>query len=404
MTSTKKKQHSGQTHHQVQSLHKKHKAPSNNNDDDSLEGEEGQDYVYDEFILSLTKTNIAHFEHSTPLHKKRRTDHKDLSSRHEIVVSHRDESLQSIFDKLLKNKILSCPVLKQGGLFYGMVDLLDIIKFIVDETGKKHFKKATSFFEVEEFKNVNVGQLMEYPYGKSIKYQKLSPSTSLFTAFESLAKQSINRIAVVDDREEVVDIITEFDLIHWVYDNVEKLGSRRSRKVSQINAANQYVMSVLEDEQVIDAFKLIKIMGVGGVAVIQENGTLVGNLSARDIKKIGNAGENWKRLFSPVFEFIDREPITCSLDDTLEDILEIFVNKSVHRVYIVDEMFKTIGVVTLRDIIGELMPMSSHSMPVPLFDSEFRSNMSNIPPDIPKVVPTASATAVAQPRVTPVVQ
>ncbi|EFA82980.1 hypothetical protein PPL_03758 [Heterostelium album PN500] len=318
--------------------------------------EKSRDKQFDDFILSLTKNSISSFEH-TGINKKRRVLDGQLASKREIVVTHKDESLHSIFNKLLNNNILSCPVLKQGELFYGMIDLLDILKFIVDEVGKsnvdklkndqqiinRHLKKITSLFDLEEFKTT-----------------KLSPGTTMFSAFEVLSKQGINRIAVVDDRDEIIDIITEFDLIHWVYENCDRLGSRRYRKVGDMSAANQYVMSVLEDEQVIDAFKLIKIMGVGGVAVIKEDGTLVGNLSSRDIKKIGKNGENWKRMFQPVFEFIDREPITCSVESSLEDILEIFVSKSVHRVYIVDNMFKTQGVITLRDLIGELMPMSNH--------------------------------------------
>eukprot|EP01133_Synstelium_polycarpum_P007335 gene7335-8541_t len=235
---------------------------------------------------------------------------------------------------------------------------------------------------------------MEYPYGKSVKFQRLAPSATLFSAFETLSKSGVNRIAVVDADDEILDIVTQFDLIHWLHENLDKMGSKRTESIKNIGASNQYVMSVLKEEQVIDALKLIKIMAVGGVAVINDDGILVGNLSGRDIKKIGKKGEHWKLLFSPVIDFVDREPIVCTDNDTIEDVIKIFVSKNVHRVYIVDDDFKTMGVITLRDIIREILPLTS-TITVPLFESDLFSG--SIPFNPPVTTQPSTGDTVAKP-------
>lgn len=45
------------------------------------------------------------------------------------------------------------------------------------------------------------------------------------------------------------------------------------------------------------------------------------------------------------------EPITCTSDASLKDIMAIVLKQHVHRVWIIDEQKKPIGVVTLTDII-----------------------------------------------------
>ncbi|EGG20754.1 cyclin [Cavenderia fasciculata] len=306
---------------------------------------------YDTFILGLTKTSLSEFE-NTFQHKKKKCEKKN------IITAARNETLPIIFNRLLNNNILSCPVIKQDGSFYGVIELLDVLKYMVDEFGKKKLNNAKSLFEIEEFKNETVNEMMQYPYGKNVKFVKLTPSSTLFTAFESLSKQNVNRIIVIDEQDEIVDIITQFDLIRWVHDNLGKLGTRKNKLVRELSAANQYVMSVTDDEQAIDAFRLIEIMGVGGVAVIQPDGKLTGNLSARDIKRIGSKGEHWKRLLGPVYELVGREPVTCRETDTVGDLVNLFVSKSVHRVYVVDDTFSTLGVITLRDLISEVLPLT----------------------------------------------
>jgi len=53
------------------------------------------------------------------------------------------------------------------------------------------------------------------------------------------------------------------------------------------------------------------------------------------------------------------EPVTVRADDTLETVINITTNKKIHRVYLVDNDFKPIGVISLGDIIRAFVPMVS---------------------------------------------
>ena len=106
---------------------------------------------------------------------------------------------------------------------------------------------------------------------------------------------------------------------------------------------------------------------ITGIAVVNDKGEFAGNLSLKDLKAIRTRAELFKRLHQTTHNFIIRlrdevyvhkgeRPKTKQFvheTDTLFHALEVLVQHNIHRVFILDEQNKPIGVVALRDILLE---------------------------------------------------
>jgi CBS-domain-containing membrane protein len=109
-----------------------------------------------------------------------------------------------------------------------------------------------------------------------------------------------HRIPVLDGEKNLKHIVSQSAMIKYIYDNRSTLGSKRTMKVKYLDSASGFVVSVLHDEKAIDAFKILKICGVTGVALVNDDGSLMGSLSASDLKKIHSSAKWVPRLFNPV--------------------------------------------------------------------------------------------------------
>jgi len=107
-----------------------------------------------------------------------------------------------------------------------------------------------------------------------------------------------------------------------------------------------------------DAFRQIGRNCCMGLAVVDDNGCLIGNLSATDLK--GVTRNNCPILNSSVQEFITRDqkrgwwerPISIDLNDSLYHTIHQFVSLGIHRMYVVDDQHRPIGEVSLRDVMN----------------------------------------------------
>lgn len=121
------------------------------------------------------------------------------------------------------------------------------------------------------------------------------------------------------------------------------------------------VLQVMPDTKAIDAFETMINNNIQGVAVADENGKLVGNLSLRDLKAIGSDASRFWRLQQTVQHFLEklyheraaatgvrhRHALYVLPDATIEEVIVAFKTHSVHRLYICKDRQerKPIGVI-----------------------------------------------------------
>jgi len=149
-----------------------------------------------------------------------------------------------------------------------------------------------------------------------------------------------------------------------------------NRTLAQLNLGFTNVVTVHENERAYNAFKLMAEQNFNGIGVVNSKGVLVGNISATDIKLIGWNSEYWKLMGLPINSYLrelathpentvksylstivkgEIKVLACTPLDTLSCAIKSMCYFNIHRIYIVDENCKPVGVVSTSDIITELL-------------------------------------------------
>jgi CBS domain-containing protein len=128
------------------------------------------------------------------------------------------------------------------------------------------------------------------------------------------------------------------------------------------------VISVVGDELALAAFQRMVEHNVSGLAVLGANGKLIETISIRDLKAIQNDGRMFWRLNQTVVHFLEkikkdaeektkrpRTLVTIKIDDTLEHIITKLVENKVHRIFVVNDDHQPIGVISLKDVLFQVV-------------------------------------------------
>lgn len=207
----------------------------------------------------------------------------------------------------------------------------------------------------------------------------LQDSNSLLTVLLLLSKYKMKSVPVVGGAK-IENIITQSAVIHMLAECIglhwfENWGAKKLTDLGLPLMSAKYVVKVYEDEPVLQAFRLMRLKGVGGIPVIESGGSkAVGNISIRDVQFLLTAPEIYRDCRSitakdfllasknyreerleeaeaPVLSGM----VTCTKDDTLKEVILTLDSLKIHRIYVVDKNGSLEGVVTLRDIISRLV-------------------------------------------------
>lgn len=181
-----------------------------------------------------------------------------------------------------------------------------------------------------------------------------APVTS---AIELMTRWRVHRVPVVDTDGELLTIVTQSHIARLIYKWLARFEQLADSTVEQRKLGYSEVATVQQDEPAVNAFRRIHERAVSAVGVVDAEGKLVGNVSASDLKVIGYDGRLLSHLFVPVSEFVKITrpegvgPITVTPRSTFGQVLDKLVSNRIHRVYVIDDDNKPVGVVSLLEIL-----------------------------------------------------
>ena len=110
------------------------------------------------------------------------------------------------------------------------------------------------------------------------------------------------------------------------------------------------VMTTSPQTTLREAARLLKTHRIGAL-VVAEKDKPVGILSERDIvNAVADAGA--EAIDAPVVEFMSRDMITCGLDDTTDQLMEVMTEKRVRHLPVL-ENGKLAGLVSIGDVVKQ---------------------------------------------------
>ena len=235
-------------------------------------------------------------------------------------------------------------------------------------------------------------------------------------AVQSLIQAHLRRLPVVDSDGKVVYMVTETQIVAWLYDalvssngitgkeksvlekpitELDALAhlkgksetdlfslSKTGRTDSKLDLEESNFLAINGIAKAIEAFRVLVSTGASAVPIVDFDQKILGTVSVRDIRRIASNAENVsvlyredaatfsKRAWAARVRSIANLPpiedqvvdddgfkplIFVTLKDSVKTVLTRFHQNQMHRVWVVDEKSRPIGVVTLKDIVELLV-------------------------------------------------
>lgn len=283
-----------------------------------------------------------------------------------------EDKVPEVAKLLARNNITSVPVWQERTqTWVGLVDTLDLAATLASIVEAKlealddPVAHDISWDELELVQTQPVGDLCDI--AEQNPWLPVSTEDSLVDVFHLMSKKSdIHRVPVVETVSgDVIGLLTQSRVLQFIYDNLEKVPtSIKNQTLSQWYTPKDTnfraaVETVLVTEQTFKAFRCLSQKEITGVAVVNSKGILCGCLSASDLKRSAET-DVLRDLYLPVGQYIAKQRpdqhtavITCTLDETNQQVLAKLVQNKIHRIFLVSEDNKPTGVLSLCDIIAQ---------------------------------------------------
>jgi len=283
---------------------------------------------------------------------------------HHVLTT--DTAAQAL--KVLRNhNVLSAPILdKEKNMYVGFIDMVDLVTFLVDITQEAELMGEGFLQLLEEgtrFATTPVTSISNF--SSRNPFVPVRSDASLYAVIEVLAKHGVHRVPIVNNQNRVINIITQSAVIAFLAKNLKELGSVVNSTLADLHTGSKDAVTVNISSRTIDAFKAMSQHRISAVAVVDNEGILLANVSVRDIRAVSSDARIIQRMYLPVREFLVKmnedkidilnPGISCHSTDTYGAVLQKLGATRVHRIYIVDSRWHPTGVLSLSDALLPLV-------------------------------------------------
>lgn len=305
---------------------------------------------------------------------------KKLSNlfRGRLVVLPGDVTVENALRRMSKYNITAVPVLKSKDdpTILGFAGMLDFIAHLVkllwkEGTEELNLDPSNLQSKTEIFRKTPISQIVDKS-GRS-PFRVMNGEESLSDAVQYYLKGA-HRIAITDDTGDIVGVISQWtvanylatvpteskDWIPVLREPVSKAGY--SSNVIRVNGKTNTLQSFLR----------MHTEKISALAIVDDDGKLIGNLSVSDLKGFQLFLSDFNDLLAPVSEFLtlirkkqgrpENFAVVFSPKTLTKDIVAKLNDEIVHRAYIVDDDNKPIGIFSLSDLMQKLIS-DTHTLP-----------------------------------------
>jgi len=271
--------------------------------------------------------------------------------------------LDQAFGILVDNNILSAPVWDEASKKYlGFLDVHDLVAFAVFASKENDLVQS-----LKEILNHGVKMHAKAQDGITLTYLcrrnpfKAVDGEATFEEVCRILATGAHRVPILAADGKVSNIVSQSSIIQFLathFVNDEFL----TKTVAELHLGTSPVLSVLQSDTALKTFSKLDDTGRSGLAVVDNEGVLVGNTSNSDIKLYLKHNET---LNQSIIEFLNkirrldlstRAPsFTCRSEDSLYHLIGKLSATKAHRVFIVDDHYRPIRVVSLTDIIRAIL-------------------------------------------------
>ncbi|XP_069576345.1 5'-AMP-activated protein kinase subunit gamma-2-like [Brachyistius frenatus] len=276
-----------------------------------------------------------------------------------LVVFDTTLQVKKAFFALVANGVRAAPLWEsKKQSFVGMLTITDFINILT-----RYYKSPmVQIYELEEHKIETWRELYLQETFKPLVH--ISPDASIFEAVYSLIKNKIHRLPVIDPVSgNALYILThkrilkflqlfvcEMPMPAFMKQTLEELGVGTYANIAYIHP----------DTPLITALSVFTHRRVSALPVVDHKGKVVDIYSKFDVINLA-AEKTYNNLDVTVTQALRHRSqyfegvMKCNKLETLETIVDRIVKAEVHRLVVVDEESRIIGIVSLSDILQALV-------------------------------------------------
>lgn len=281
----------------------------------------------------------------------------------QLVTLSKEDTVSQALKTLSDARISSAPVLDEEGRAVYILTVADIVNHILRFVSEEELKtgKITGILQNREQLAQHKLRDISRDMAELDKPFSIFGKEPLFKVAQLMTQHNAHRILTIDEQDKPRTLISQSHLVRLLSNITDD--KKLHQSVEELQLGTEGVISIHRNKTALEAFKLMAEKKVTGLAVVTNEGSLVGNISMSDIKAIGHNLESVDYLTSPISHFLEKvrqmdEPvgnkpqvIKCHVTSSLYSVLSLLGVYRVHRVLVVDDNDKPIRVIATVDLL-----------------------------------------------------
>ncbi|XP_042238251.1 uncharacterized protein LOC121876850 isoform X5 [Homarus americanus] len=275
-----------------------------------------------------------------------------------LVVFDTRLQVKKAFFALVYNGVRAAPVWDSGRQqFVGMLTITDFIRILQNFYNSPNRKME----ELEDHRLETWRTVLEDEVRPLIS---IRPDESLYVAIRSLIHHKIHRLPVIDPATgNVLYIVTHKRILKFLYLYISELPkpSILQKPLRDLEIGTyKNIETASQDTLIIEALNKFVEHRISALPIVDAEGKLVDIYAKFDVINLAAEGtyNNLDVTLRKANEYRNEwfeQVHSCTLNETFGTIMERIVRAEVHRLVVVDEMGRVVGVISLSDILKELV-------------------------------------------------
>ncbi|KZC10125.1 5'-AMP-activated protein kinase subunit gamma-2 [Dufourea novaeangliae] len=275
-----------------------------------------------------------------------------------LVVFDTHLLVKKAFFALVYNGVRAAPLWDSARQeFVGMLTITDFIKILQ----MYYTSPSVTMDELEEHELDTWRKVLKDQVHPLVS---ISPDASLYEAIKTLIHNRIHRLPVIDpDTGNVLYILTHKRILRFLFLYIHELPkpSFTNKTLRELRIGTfDNIETATEETSIILALKKFVERRCSALPIIDAEGKLVNIYSKFDVINLA-AEKTYNNLDISLREANEHrnewfEGVqSCKLDETLFTVMEKIVRAEVHRLVVVDDDDKVIGIISLSDLLFYLV-------------------------------------------------
>jgi len=249
----------------------------------------------------------------------------------------------------------------------GFVDVLDVAFLVLDFYNRNSITidDSTTFSLLKSFFSTPVKNALNYS-GVDIALT-INDNATLLQAIRTFSNPSlekrVHRVGVVNNKNELIGILSQSDIISFVAKNLSYLPYTLA--VASAQELGLYSSPIMEriDAPFVDSLEKLTKHRIHGLALFDNEFHITASLSVSDLR--GLVPNSFEFFNGSTLQFLCRGTkasrqgpvITCFVEDSFAEVVKTLTDQHLHRIFATDSLGHPIGVITLGDVIAKLVPV-----------------------------------------------